>query len=338
MNKLLNDFKIDETLTKPMKKQKKFNKIKNNIPHKEDYNFMADLLMLPTTTKGFRYLLVVVDLWTDEFDIESLKNKEPKTILSAMKRIFKRPFLNKPYASISTDAGTEFKGVFNKYLYNESIFHKVGNPNRHTQQANVERLNRQLSRFLVGYMNLKEENMGKEYREWTDIVDKLRVKLNDYRLKRHNQLVKNGEYKTTFTHHYPEPKFKINDTVNYKLDTPTDALQIKRQPPFRTGDYRFSIETRKIKQILYFNDEPYIRYMLEGIKNRSFSENQLLLSKKKVSTYLVRKIIKRRVKKKKIEYLIWWKGYLKKDATWESKKNLIEDGFKNEIDAFEKKS
>ena len=78
MKKIIDSFEIDETLTKPIKKQKHYNKVKNNIPHREDYNFSSDLLMLPTTKKKYRYLLTVVDLWTDECDFQELKTKTPK--------------------------------------------------------------------------------------------------------------------------------------------------------------------------------------------------------------------------------------------------------------------
>ena len=77
MENLIKKLKIDETYTKA-RKQKVFNKVKDNVPHVEDCNFMADLLLLPETKKGFKYLLVVVDLVNDDFDIEQLTNKDSK--------------------------------------------------------------------------------------------------------------------------------------------------------------------------------------------------------------------------------------------------------------------
>jgi len=55
--------------------------------------------------------------------------------------MFKRKHLNKPYASIRTDDGTEFKGVFKKYLDEERILHRAGLPTRHSQVENAESLN-----------------------------------------------------------------------------------------------------------------------------------------------------------------------------------------------------
>ena len=181
--KLLGEFGIDETFTKPPKKETVFTKVKDIVYPKQDYNYMADLLFLPTTKEGYKYALTVVDLWSDEFDIEPLKTKQPKEVLSAFKRIFKRPYLNKPKGSIQTDSGNEFKGVFQKYLFKQNILKKTALPNRHSQMANIERLNRTLGRFLNGYMNEKEKQLKIIYREWTDILDELRVKLNKIRKK-----------------------------------------------------------------------------------------------------------------------------------------------------------
>ncbi len=132
-----------------------FNNIRNNVPQKEDYNMMADLLELPKTKNGYRYLLVIVDLFSREFDIEPLKNKEPKNVLDAMKKCFGRKHLNKTYASLRTDSGNEFKGVFHKWLFDNNILHKVALPNRHKQLSTVESLNKQLGRLFNGYMNKK---------------------------------------------------------------------------------------------------------------------------------------------------------------------------------------
>ena len=79
------------------------------------------------------------------------KDKSGKQLTNseAIKKIFKRPHLNEPYASIRTDNGKEFKGVFSKWMYNESILHRIAEPYRHQQLANVENLNRTLGRLLM---------------------------------------------------------------------------------------------------------------------------------------------------------------------------------------------
>ena len=75
---LLDKLGVNETLTKPPKKQKVFNKIKDNIPLVAHYNYMADLLQLPEISKKNKYCLVVVDIATNKFDLEPLNTKNQK--------------------------------------------------------------------------------------------------------------------------------------------------------------------------------------------------------------------------------------------------------------------
>ena len=295
---------------------------------------MADIIELPETKNKYKYLLSVVDLATDEFDIEPLRTKLPKEVLDAYKSMFKRKYIKKPFATLRTDNGNEFKGIFTKWLEDEDIFHKVNLPNRHTQMANIEALNKQLGRLFNGYMNNKEEATGKVYREWDDIIELVRKELNSIRKKKLKKYNINDYPVPDIT---TKPKFKTGDIVHYKLDWAENALGNKQPTPFfRVGDYRYSRVPKKIIKSLYFNDEPYYRYTLEGMPNASYSEYQLIPSKEKETKYKVKSIIGKRTKNKQIEYLIWWKGYKKSQSSWEPANKLLEDGFENEINNYDK--
>lgn len=319
---ILNDLGISEVNTKGVKKPKQFTRIKDNVVQKEDHTFMADILMLPTTSKGYKYLLVVVDIATHEFDIEPCKNKEPLTILNAFKKMFKRQYLNKPCCIVDTDGGTEFKGIFNKYLHDENILHKTAQSGRHSQMSMVESLNKQLGRLFNGYMNKKEEELGEEYKDWTDVLALVRKKLNKHRKV---ELPKNPIYPA------PDitvpPKYKVGDVVYRLLDKPKNALgHDQKTDSFRVGDVRWDIKNpRKITNVLsYVGKIPY-RYTLEGLKSVSFTPDQLKPAKEKESKYTIEKIIGERTRQKKKQYLIKWKGYTKDKATWEPKDNVLED-------------
>ena len=41
---------------------------------------------------------------------------------------------------IVTDSGTEFKGIFHKWLYDNNVLQRVAEPKRHQQMANVDNL------------------------------------------------------------------------------------------------------------------------------------------------------------------------------------------------------
>jgi len=326
MNDLLNKLGIDETFTKAPQKQKIFNKIKDNIPDIKQANYMSDLLELPKTKKGFKYLLVVVDLANDAFDFEPLKSKEAQTTLQGLKNIFKRKIIKEPKVSLTTDGGNEFKGVFNKYLEKEHIYHKTALPYRHKQLANVENLNKQLGRLLNGFMNSKEIETGRVYREWDTILPIIRKDLNKLKTK----IIKNDP----FNQPPPDfdlsanPKYKIGDIVYYKLDFPENALGNKQSTAnFRVGDYRFSKVPKKIVNVLLFPKHPAFRYMLEGKPNVSYSEYELKLAKNETHTkYEVKQILGSKIINGVKHYLIWWKNYKKADATWEPEQQLIEDG------------
>ena len=163
---LLNHLQINEKFNKRIHKKTKlgFNHVKDNIPLIANYNFMADTLFLPTANFGFKYLFVIVDLATNKFDIEPVKNKDADTTLKAMKKCFTRNYIKQPYASLKTDSGTEFRGVFHKYLYDHNILHKISLTDRHKSLSNVESLNRQLARLIFGYLNQKEIETNKVFK------------------------------------------------------------------------------------------------------------------------------------------------------------------------------
>lgn len=288
MNKLKLKLGIDDKLTKVRPGKKLFNKVKDNIPLVEHYNYMADLMFLPTDKFGFKYLLVVVDLANDEFDIEPLKNKESKHVLDAFQKMFKRPYLNKPEYSLTTDGGGEFSGVFQKYLFDESIFHKVTRKGRHKQLGNIDNLIRQLSILLVGLMNKEEMRTKRQSKTWVKYVNDIRKLLNEIRVK---QLPDDDYIYPSLTTSYTEPedgkktiykrikpKFKVGDLVHVMLDSPENALGNQQQGKFREADNRYTLEPLKIKQILLYSGKPLHRYLVEGIKNVSFTESEMFLA------------------------------------------------------------
>lgn len=167
---VIESFGIDETFTKADVKQKKYNRFVTSVVPEQDFNYMADLIELPTTKEKYKWLLVCTDLASNLFDIEAMKNKSSKTTMEAFKAIVKRGILDIPEISLKTDGGSEFKGEFHEYLENKKVFHKTAMPYRKRQMSPVEGLNGIIGRLLMGYLNEKTMEFGKEYLEWTDIL------------------------------------------------------------------------------------------------------------------------------------------------------------------------
>jgi hypothetical protein len=333
MDVILKTLNINEEFTKRPAKAKVFTKVKDNIPREANYNFMADLLELPKTKEGYKYLLVMTDLSTSAFDIEPMKNKTAETTLKAMKSMFKRGILKEPYSSIQTDAGAEFMGTFHAFLKHNNIYHARTLPDRHTQNSVVEALNKQLGRLFIGYMNSIEFKTKKKYNEWSDVIDIVRTELNNYRKTPAGDSVK-ADY--GFPNLSTEPKFKVGDVVHRALNAPQSALGYPQPTKqWRVGDIAWEQSPRKIKEVLYYSGSVPYRYILSELDNVSFTEKQLKPSVEKEEKFVVKSIIDKRKLNGRLEYKVWFKGYLKKDAEWIPRKTLVEDGFLMDLKDFE---
>jgi hypothetical protein len=303
MKAIKQNFGIDDTYTKLYRRPTRadeMTKVKEQIPLIEDYNYMADILHLPTDKFGFNKLLVVCDIARDDFDIEKMKGETAEEALSAFKKMQKRNIIKIPYASILTDGGSSFKGSFHKYLYENGVNHRVARVGRHHQLSNVDSLCRQLGSLFNGIMNKKEEETGKQSKAWTHAIDIVREKLNIYRRSRGVKIPKD-----ITTHEYPifdnlkpkiknkkigggdiiddnqqytiiKPKYKVGDMVNVLLEEPQTILG-KKQPTknFRIGDLRLEKRKRKISKVLYYSGPNHYRYLIEGLPNASYTEHEL---------------------------------------------------------------
>lgn len=269
-NQLLRHFNIDNRFT-----EKKFrgrnDTFKDFTYPKEDYNFSADLLTMPPFN-GYKYILVVVDNWSKEIDFEHIKNKKPPTILKSFQKIIDRPYLNKPIASIRVDMGTEFKGEFSNAMYEDDILLRVSMTARHKQNALAENAIKLISFILINYLNVKEIELQKKFRNWVELLPALRIKLNEIRK------VKDED---PFTKIYKSPVFRINkynvgDLMVHLIHKPVDALGKKQSSEnYRVGDYIYSYHNpKKIAKILYYPNN--IRYVMEGFTKVSFPENEIL--------------------------------------------------------------
>ena len=107
----------------------------------ENEVYSSDVLYMPSD-KGYKYLLVLVDVITGITQAEPLKTHSSVSVLKAFKEIFKKM----PMPSIiQVDAGTEFKGVVQKYFTENNVLIRVGDVGRSRQQAMVESRNKSIA-------------------------------------------------------------------------------------------------------------------------------------------------------------------------------------------------
>ena len=156
-------------------------------------------------------------------------------------------------------------------------------------------------------MNKKEAETGKQSKAWTHAIDEVRERLNEYRKKRgmkmpadittyeypiFDNLVlpkkkikkKGGDIEEDMTT-YPtdglkykriKPKYKEGDLVNVLLQEPhtmTGKKQSTKQ--WRMGDLRLEKKKRKVLKVLYYSGPNPYRYLVEGLPNASYTEQEL---------------------------------------------------------------
>lgn len=117
------------------------------IVHRRDEQWQADLLdcnYYKAENDGYRYILVVVDVFSKYAWFFKLKKKEPAEVVEAFKKIFQSG--RKPW-KLQTDDGNEFKGSFLTLLEREGV-EKFSSKSQFKASV-VESLNRTLRNYLA---------------------------------------------------------------------------------------------------------------------------------------------------------------------------------------------
>ncbi len=290
ITKLIENLGVDSVEPyKIIQKEKEFCKVKDQVNLSPNFNQMADVLYLPTAQRDYKYMLCVCDLATNKFDIEPLKYRDSDAVLKALQKIYEREFLKEPKYTLKTDSGVEFKGVFHKWLYDKSIYHKIAPQGFHKGLSNIENLNKLIGRIIMTYLANKDLKTGKVNRNWLPIVPSIRKNLNElrnyklpkdinshvYPLPYDSEIVATKKKKPIYKR--IKPKFKEGDDVYYYLTTPTDNLGKKQKTPNRRqGDRNWSMEPTTITDVVMVNGgKNCYRYILEDVKGRSFIDKEL---------------------------------------------------------------
>jgi transposase InsO family protein len=233
----------------------------------------ADLLYLPEDD-GYKYLLVVVDLFDRHVEVEPLKNKDAQTVKDAFIEIYNNTDLKHP-KQLQVDSGKEFMGVFKTYMTKLGTKIRYGIPGRHKMQALAENVNGIIGKEIFKRQIARELETGKVNKEWLDdiddIVDHINAKFRATNAKRFASLGRAGIVTPT---KFEQNILPIGTKVRIKLDEPQDIFGKKLPGKFRAGDIRWS---KKIYTITDFILKPgmSVHYLVDGIDNASFSRYEL---------------------------------------------------------------
>lgn len=215
--------------------------------------------------KGYRYLLVVVDIVSKAIDIEPLKSKTAQDVKVGFMMIFKRNIIKaNDIEVLYVDEGSEFKNeIVKKFMKDNKIVLRFTVAGRKRQNSVVEAYNGVISKLLAikttveQQLALKNKNMVIQ-REWVQYIPKIRKLLNE----------KIVRYKP-ISYFFKAPIFTnkklipIGTEVLIPYEKPKDVNDNRLTGNFRIGDMRFSETKYEVDNILISPSAP-VRYIVKN--------------------------------------------------------------------------
>ena len=276
---------------------------------------LVDMVSLSRYNNGYKYILMVIDVFSKFGYAVPLKTKTAIATVEAFRTIFKK---QKPHM-LWVDNGTEFYNkTMAKLLEDKDI--KIYSTQNEEKSCVVERWNRTIKSRLWKYFTAN--NTWK----YIDILDSFIDKYNNTRHRSikstpavaqqpssHDRIFKNlYTKKVQEEEEEVEPKFAVGDKVRI----------FKKKKHFEKS--YISNWTEEVFYISKVHNTHPITYSIkddqgEAIKG-SFYEPEL--QKTNQDVFRIEKVVKRRVRSGQKEVLVKWKGYDSKFNSWVLEKAL----------------
>ena len=303
---------------------------KPNIIHQSDILYI-------TEDKGYKYILVIVDVYNKKLDCEPIKSlkTEDNEVFEGIKKIYSRGILSYP-KFLSFDMGNEFKGQnLQDFLSSHRVNIKISKGGRHRQQAIVENANLKIGTIIHKLQANEELLTGQVVKSWVNDLKDIVKAINDnlpaiITTKQSDDLIYNYRIKNNI--------IPLNTNVRIKLDKPENTYNSnKLYGKFRKSDIRWSRDLYYISNILLTPNQ-VVMYMVNNNNSIAYTKKQLQIVNKKLTqpnpeyirntpdTYIVESIKDKKTENRKDYYLIKWVGFTEEHNTWEPSKTL--DGSK----------
>ena len=282
-----------------------------------DICYMTDKTLVQASN-GYKYLLVVIDVFTKYAWLFPLKSIKAVEIVKCFKELFKTA---KP-VNLTTDAGTEFVNLnVKRILKKNGITHFIARGRTKAQVA--ERFILTIQRLI--YQICRSQNTN----NWVSVLDKsMKIYLN----RRHRTIkmspiqaeMDKNQIALTRTHKLRyikmeqkrrKPKFKIGDSVRISLN----------RSKFKRGYFQsFSTEVWYVENVM--TNLPFARYIVKDangeVLNCVLNENELVRYIPN-DVYQVEKIIKKRKKGKKTQFFVKWLHHNEKFNSWIDEADIV---------------
>lgn len=151
-------------LHKPVQKVKKNLKhITASSPNEIWQIDLLDYQKYSRQNRGFKYILICVDVFTRQARAEPIKNKTSTTTDDAFKKITRE---TQPQAVYSDD-GNEWKGEFKDLLKAKNVVHIVNDYGDHNSLGIIDRFSRTIKTMIAKYMTANDT------KKWIDTLPSL---------------------------------------------------------------------------------------------------------------------------------------------------------------------
>jgi hypothetical protein len=123
---------------------------------------LLDYQKFSKQNRGYKFILIAVDIFTRVAFAEPIKDKTPLSVLTAFKKFEVTP------NAVYHDSGHEFKGVFLKYLNDNQIVDLKANIGDHNSLGIIDRFSRTLKTMIAKYMTA--QNTAIYYDKVNDLI------------------------------------------------------------------------------------------------------------------------------------------------------------------------
>ena len=291
---------LHKPIIRKFKKRKVYSAFKDNIWGVD----LADMQLLSKYTKGIRFLLCVIDIFSKYAWVAPLKDKKGISIVTAFQSILKQS--NRKPNKIWVDKGSEFcNAFFKKWLQDNDI---VMYPTHNEGKSVVaERFIRTLKSKIYKHMTSISKNL---------YIDKLDDIMDEYNNTYHTTIkmkpidVKDNTYINTDKEiNNKDPKFKVGDRVRISK---CKNIFAKEYTP------NWSEEVFVIKKIKNTVLWTYVINDLNGEEiTGTFYEKEL--QETNPEKFRIEKVIKRKGDK----ICVKWKSYDNSLNSWIDKASLL---------------